>query len=400
MVEFRNRAVFTSYSFFNSLIFPSDKADFFTDWFRFEPRSASNCSFSFYIYDSIIYGTSDLNISQFTVTPYSIPFVKPLQTSGNNYTHRDGVWLNLKWKNYSGWGEAAPLTGFSEEVLKEVHYSLEGFHQAIDGEIVEKDELFSLATVHTQGNPSACFAIETALYDLLSQKEGKPLSLYLNPHAHTEIAVNGITGVHMPGDGFKLMKIKVGLRNIFDQIEQMEMLTQSFGENTLFRLDANGAFDLPQAIRFCKEMEAFNIDYIEQPLPAEDLVDLAELSYHTEIPIAVDESLTDFISAEKIVEEQAANVFIIKPMISGGFRESGRIIQLARNENIRAVITSSLETSIGRLACLHLAAANEITEACGLATGELLNEDTDTSSIENGMIHVPDIPGVGIKLLD
>ena len=81
------------------------------------------------------------------------------------------------------------------------------------------------------------------------------MAIYLNPHAHTEIAVNGITGLHMPGNGFKVMKVKVGFSNLFDEIEQMVMLTKSFGEDIIFRLDANGGFDLPQAIRFCKEME-------------------------------------------------------------------------------------------------------------------------------------------------
>jgi L-alanine-DL-glutamate epimerase-like enolase superfamily enzyme len=145
-------------------------------------------------------------------------------------------------------------------------------------------------------------------------------------------------------------------------------------------------------------MEAFNIDYIEQPLPAEELVDLAELSYHTEIPIAVDESLTDYSSAEKIIENQATDVFVIKPMVSGGFTESKKIINLAKEENIRIVITSSLETNIGRMACLHLAAANKITDACGLSTGVLLNEDTTSPVIENGLIQIPDIPGVGLEL--
>ena len=129
-------------------------------------------------------------------------------------------------------------------------------------------------------------------------------------------------------------------------------------------------------------MEKFNIDYIEQPLPAEALEDLAELRYHTDIPIAVDESLTDFQSAEKIIEEQAADVFIIKPRVSGGFTECKKIINLARKENIRTVITSSFETAIGRSACLHLTAANEITEVCGLATGCLLSEDKPSSLIQ------------------
>ncbi|MDP7622312.1 MAG: enolase C-terminal domain-like protein, partial [SAR324 cluster bacterium] len=164
------------------------------------------------------------------------------------------------------------------------------------------------------------------------------------------------------------------------------------------RLDVNGAFDLPKAIRFCKEMEAFNIDYIEQPLPAEELVDLAELSYHTKIPIAVDESLTDYSSAEKIIENQATDVFVIKPMVSGGFTEGRKIINLAKEENIRIVITSSLETNIGRTACLHLAAANELSEPCGLATAPLLHEDTTGPIIENGLIRIPDIPGMGLEL--
>ena len=339
-----------------------------------------------------------MKISQFTVTPYSIPFVKPLQTSEKTYIHREGVWLQLQWEDNTGVGEAAPLEGFSQENVKEVQYALEGFHQAIDGVSFDSDDLLSLVNIHTEGIPSARFALEMAVFDLLAQEEKKPLALYLNPHATTEIAVNGISGIHMPGDGFKVIKVKVGFRNLFDEIEHLVMLTQSFGKDILFRLDVNGAFDLPQAIRFCKEMEAFNIDYIEQPLPAEELVDLAELSYHTEIPIAVDESLTDYSSAEKIIENQATDVFVIKPMVSGGFTESKKIINLAKEENIRIVITSSLETNIGRMACLHLAAANEITDACGLSTGVLLNEDTTSPVIENGLIQIPDIPGVGLEL--
>ena len=112
----------------------------------------------------------------------------------------------------------------------------------------------------------------------------------------------------------------------------------------------------------------------------------------------MDESLTDLESAEKILEEQAADVFIIKPMISGGFSESKKIINLAKKEEIRTVVTSSLETEIGRTACLHLAAANEIKEACGFATGELLSEDKPQNPIVEGIHSLSKTPGMGIKL--
>ncbi|MBC8256688.1 MAG: o-succinylbenzoate synthase [Candidatus Marinimicrobia bacterium] len=324
--------------------------------------------------------------------------MKALKTSGMTYTHREGVWVQLNYANFAGVGEASPLPGFSTETLKEVHYALEGFHQAIDGEDLDCEELFLLIGIHSQNTPSVRFALESAIYDILAKEAELPLAKYLNSNAASEIAVNGMTGIHLPGDGFTIMKVKVGFRNLFDEIENMEYLTQSFGKEIQFRLDCNGVFDLPKAIRFCKEMEKFNIDYIEQPLPAANLEDLAELTYHTEIPIAVDESITDFQSAEKIIDEQAADVFIIKPMITGGFTECKKIIELGRAENIRTVITSTLETNIGRSACVHLALANDISEACGLATGSLLNEGKPTQPIQSGKISILDGNGLGVDL--
>jgi len=338
-----------------------------------------------------------MKITDFKVQQYSIPFVKPFHTSGGTFTRREGFWITLSDGNYRAHGEAAPLPGFSVETLQDVRYALEGFHQAVKGESFEREELFTLIQVHTEKIPSARFALETAVYDLLSQQAGLPLSQFLNPQAATEISVNGIAGIHLPGDGFSVIKVKVGFRNLFDEIEYMEYLTKSYGDEVVFRLDCNGAFDLSKAIRFCKEIEKFNIDYVEQPLPADELEDMAELRYHTTIPIAVDESLCDYESAEKIMEEQAADVFVIKPMVSSGFTECKRIIKLANTENIRTVITSSLETQVGRTACLHLAAANEISEACGLATGPLLQEQ-GTNNIRQRIMTVPDSHGLGITI--
>jgi len=337
-------------------------------------------------------------ISQFEVTPYSVPFLSPWQTARGTYTHREGIWLKLQWQGFVGNGEAAPLQNISRENLKEIHYALDEFHKVIEDENYGLEELQLLIEVHTQDLPSARFALETAVFDSLAQESNKSLAEYLNPHYKSQIAVNGIAGLHQPSDGFNVIKVKMGFHNLFDEIENMEYLTQTYGDIVQFRLDLNAALDLPKAIRFCKEMEKFNIDYIEQPLAKDNLEDLAELRYHTTIPIAVDESLTDYPSAEKLIEMQAADVFIIKPMISGGFTECSKIIELAKSRNIRAVITTSLETSIGRSACIHLAAANEIIEPCGLATEGLLIEDCDKIPIKEGNVSISKMHGLGIEL--
>ncbi len=132
-----------------------------------------------------------MKISHFKVTSFSIPFVKPLKTSGMTYTHREGVWIKLKCANFTGVGEASPLSGFSTETLKEVRYALEGFHQAIEREDLDREELFLLLEIHSQNTPSVRFALETAIYDILAKEEELPLAKYLNNKANVEILVNG-----------------------------------------------------------------------------------------------------------------------------------------------------------------------------------------------------------------
>ena len=101
-------------------------------------------------------------------------------------------------------GEASPLPGFSTETLKEVRYALEGFHQAIDREDLDREELFLLLEIHSQNTPSVRIALETAIYDILAKEEELPLAKFLNTNAVSEIAVNGIAGEHHPGDGFTI----------------------------------------------------------------------------------------------------------------------------------------------------------------------------------------------------
>ena len=187
--------------------------------------------------------------------------------------------------------------------------------------------------------------INSKIPEITSKIEGKSLAKYLNPSAQNRILSNGIAGIHSPEENHSTLKVKVGLRNLFDELNYLDELTRKFGEGVKFRLDANGSMDLARAIRFCKEVERFNIDYVEQPLPKHELEDLSELRNHTNIPIAVDESLTNCYSAEEIIETQSADIFIIKPMVSGGFGTCKKIVELASSEKINSVITSSLETS-------------------------------------------------------
>jgi len=337
-----------------------------------------------------------VNVESYKLIPFSIPFVKPFKTGKETLYYRKGIWVNIQYKNYYGWGEASPLASFSKDSIEDADNSLKRFFKKISNSNLEIEEILSLARGVTKKSPSALFAIETAFFDLFAQMKNKPLAFYLNSKAIDQIKVNGLSTIHSPDDNYKVIKLKVISSNLFVNLEKIENLSNLFGNDVCFRLDINGGFDLTQAIRFCKEMENYNIDYIEQPIEKHALEDLAELRNHTAIPIALDESLIDIIDAEKIIENQSADVFIIKPMMSGGFKQSRMIMDLAKQESIRTIITSSLETHIGLMACMHLASANELNEYCGLSAGYLLNQKKLSYKVKNSSIKIPSLPGLGL----
>ena len=339
-----------------------------------------------------------MKITDFTITPFQHKFKNPLITANQNYTHRSGFIIKINSTDFFGLGESSPLPGFSAESLKDVSYALESYRLAImDIGETSVEELLSFIPIHCEDLPSVGFGLETAIYDLASKIEGKSFSKYLNPNAKDQIKSNGIVGIHNHDENYPIMKVKVGFRNLFDELNHLDELTTQFGASIKFRLDANGSMDLPRAIRFCKEVERFNIDYVEQPLPKYELEDLSELRNHTSIPIAVDESLTDFHSAEKIIDAQAADRFIIKPTVSGGFTTCKKIVNLASTEKINSIITSSLEGPIGLSACAHFASALLIDEDCGLSTASLFEASTTQPfSIKNGVIQFSEKPGLGV----
>jgi len=338
-----------------------------------------------------------MKIVELIIKPFDKKLKYPLKTSSQDFYNRQGLIIKIISDEGFGYGEASPLFGFSPESLKEASYTLEGYRSAVVGlEETSFDELISLVDLHSNGYPSVEFGLDTALYDMFARINGNSLSKFLNPNAYDTIKSNGIVGIHNPGDNFSSMKVKIGKKNLFDELNNLDDLSNSYGDNISFRLDANGSMDLNRAIRFCKEIERFNIDYIEQPIPKNQLEDLAELRYHTDIPIAVDESLTNFQSAQNIIEFQAADILIIKPTISGRFDEIKNIINLSNSENLRTVITSSLETNIGLSACAHLASANLIKDACGLSTFSLFENNNELPfCFKNGIISLTLGNGIG-----
>lgn len=338
-------------------------------------------------------------ISSINFSAYRIPFIQPLTTAKGEISFREGIIIELKSGIYSGHGETAPLSGFSKELLIEARNCLEGFSLAIKGieENQSLEDLLILAKAQSFENPSALFGLETAIYDLYSKINMIPFWKNFSNKSGDFITVNGLEKDIQFDINYQVYKLKLTDKNIFTIKEKLNVIQNQIGRAKKIRIDANESLDLSRAIRLCRELEEFNIEYFEQPLPKEELEDLAELRLHTEIPIALDESLTDINSAREIIESQSADIFVIKPMITGNINECLEIINLGNKHNIKSVITTTLGTEIEKQACIHLAFSSDIKLANGFSANSLLESDIINNPVQTSIINKPIKPGLNLK---
>ena len=320
-----------------------------------------------------------MKINKIHIERYEKSFISDIKLGNQYFKKRSGWYIKIYSNQYCGVGEAAPIPLISIEDYDATGYALEGFKLALEGidYDVQLEELLLLSKTHGFNVPSAEFAIEAAIYNLFSQANNQSVAQYLNDNALDFININSINHSQSTiaiGDT-KVLKVKVDEKNIFSIKDRIDDALRPYSDDTKIRIDFNGSLDLTKAIRVCKELESYNIDYIEQPLPKDSIEDFYELRLTTSIPIALDESVTDYKSVDNIINLGAADVLIVKPTITGSYNEIKKIVKLANKEGLRVVVTSSFETSIAQKYILNIISALQVSEYCGVFNIKLFEDD-------------------------
>ena len=321
---------------------------------------------------------------------YTLPFISLFRTAHGETRHRHGLIVKLTSDDgQSGLGEAAPLSEFGGGDVDRTEVQLRQLARELIG--CDVDEVEALLDSRLPRQPDAAalhFALDTAAFDLLAKQRGVRLASLLASNVADAVCVNATIGhpdtllaaqqaaVAISG-GYRTVKLKVGIGgSVSAEVGRVAAVRAAIGRDALLRLDANGAWEPNVAIRTLTALAEFDIELVEQPVAANDLTGLAAVRRAVAIPIAADESVTSLESAKQLIEAHAADILVIKPVVCGGLRVSRRIIELARDAGLAAIVTSSLESGVGVAAALHLASTlPEGSPACGLATTDLLADD-------------------------
>jgi o-succinylbenzoate synthase len=173
--------------------------------------------------------------------------------------------------------------------------------------------------------------------------------------------------------GCRTAKVKVAEpgQSLADDVARVEAVRDALGAGGRVRVDANGAWSLDEAVTALKALDAFDLEYVEQPVAS--LEDMAALRRRTSVRLAADESVRTAEDPLHVAGLEAADVVVLKVQPLGGVR---RCLEVAEACGLPVVVSSAVETSVGIAAGVALAAAlPELPFDCGLGTVSLLAGD-------------------------
>lgn len=344
----------------------------------------------------------------------AVPLKKAFKTALRTVTVADAIYVRIQTQDgREGFGEAPPTHVITGESLASIRFTIEEVMKPllIGRDLHYHEQLFQELHRSMVRNTSTKAAVDMALYDLLAQYAGLPLYQYLGG-AKSELTTDYTVSVNEPSemasdavnyvnDGFQILKVKVGIGEIPDDIKRIKAIREAVGPDIKLRLDANQGWTPKEAVQAIKQMEQeqLNIEFIEQPVLAHDLEGLKFVTNHTLIPIMADESVFSVYDAKRVIEMIAADLINIKLMKAGGIYHALKIATLAASHDMKCMTGSMIETKLGVGAAAHFAASQSNIVYYDFDAPLMLKEDLLDGGIQyiDSKITFNPAPGLGIK---
>ena len=331
----------------------------------------------------------------------------------------------------TGWGEAPALKDWGGEFGRyfgESQLIARAVIESYLGPAVTGLPLGNAAELHERmdalikGYPYAKAAVEFAYYDLSSRALGVPVTTLLGGHVRERVAVTHSIGLisiaeaeaeaaKVAGEGIKTIKIKIGVDSKRD-VEVVRAVREAVGEAVELCVDANEGYRTPgEAISVVRQIEKHRLKYVEQPVMG--IERLAQVARAIDIPVMADELAWNAHDVMQIVAQQAAQIVSIYTTKPGGLYKAMEVAAVCRAAGLICNVNGSVETGVGNLANIQLAAAAPaVVLSCvvpvstpmehqnGQIGGIYYKDDLLRSpfTLIDGAIEVPTAPGMGIEI--
>jgi O-succinylbenzoate synthase len=340
-----------------------------------------------------------------------LPLVTPFQTSFGTETVRDALLVRAVADGVEGWGECVAGTEprYSSEYVDGAEAVIRRFlAPALLARADLTAETVASVLAPFKGHPMARAALEMAVLDVQLRSRRTSLASYLG--AVVDRVPSGVSVGIQPSldrlvevvggyldEGY--VRIKIKIKPGWD-VEPVRVLRQTFGDQVPLQVDANSAYSLADA-RIFRDLDAFGLLLVEQPLYDDDLRLHAQLATMISTPVCLDESIVSARAAADAIALGATSVINIKPGRVGGYLEARRVHDLAVANGVAVWCGGMLETGLGRWANAALAALPGFTLAGDISASSRFYavDITPPVLLDQGYVHVPQGDGIGVAPL-
>ncbi|GHA55701.1 dipeptide epimerase [Pontibacter akesuensis] len=333
-----------------------------------------------------------------TIRSFDLPLKHTFTISYDSRDVQPTMIVELQQDQYKGYGEATsnPYYGFTIESMTA---ALEKIREKIEATELENPETFwAEMQPYLKDNPFALCALDMAANDLFGKLNGQPLYKMwgLNTdHAPLTDYTIGIDTVENMVKKLKempwpLYKIKLGTKEDVAIIKELRKHTDA-----VFRVDANCAWGVEETIENAKQLKPLNVEFIEQPMRADDMEGMKQVYAQSVLPLIADEScITESDVAKCHGHFHGVNVKLVK---CGGLTPARRMIKEAQQLGMKVMVGCMTESTVGISAIAQLLPMLDYVDMDGAL---LLKEDIARGvTIDYGKVQYSNENGTGASLL-
>jgi len=304
----------------------------------------------------------------------------------------------------AGVGAAAPSTRYGETPAT-VEAVLPRFLDAVEsvGDPDARQEIERRLGETVRGNPAARAAVSIALCDLAATRLGVPLYRLwgLDPDAAPPTSYTiGLAAPERMGEkaaaavdaGHDVLKVKVGT----DDDEARVAAVRAAAPDAQLRVDANEAWTPKEAVARCGVLADHGVEFVEQPVSADDPDGLRYVTERVPLPVIADESCRDAGDVADLAGRvDGVNLKLTK---CGGIRETRRAIHAARAAGLEVMLGCMVETNAAIAAACHLAPLVDYADLDGSLL--LADDPYEGVDVDGGDLRLDalDRPGTGARL--
>lgn len=243
--------------------------------------------------------------------------------------------------------------------------------------------------------------LDLPVYQLLGGAFRKQIKTYASP---VPVMANPSDAVRMAEsfvkDGFSALKIKIGQPDLARDVSLVREVRATVGDAVELMLDANGAYDLFTALTIGRRLEPYNIYWLEEPFPPEDVDAYVALKRNLNVPLAAGECEATAYNYRDLIGRRAVDT--VQPNVArmGGLTAARRLAALADAHNI-PLAPHGVGSAVFLAASLHLSAAipNFLIAEYNRRPNALRDALTaQPFEFDEGFLQVPGGPGLGISL--